>query len=493
MDRLLCGDVGYGKTEIAMRAAFKAACAGKQVAVIAPTTILAEQHYLLFKSRFAPFPFNVDMLSRFRTKAEKDKAVRDLESGAVDVIIGTHAILQKRMKFKNLGLLIIDEEQRFGVEHKEKHKKDNIGIDVLTLSATPIPRTLYMSLSGIWDMSVINTPPPGRSAIETVVAPWTRDAVKEAVMREIERKGQVFYVHNRVESIQRTAERLKTILPSLRVVVAHGQMNDGDLERVMTQFIAGKHDVLVCTTIIESGLDIPNVNTIIIDDPGRLGLASLYQLRGRVGRSSVRAYAYLLYEKGDVVSERSLERLTAIQSFARLGSGYKIAMRDLEIRGSGNVLGSQQHGHMMIIGFDMYCELLKEASGELKGIRPVQKKQAEVDMIINAFIPSEYIGDDQERVSFYRRLSIAEGLKELAGIKEELRDRFGIFPEELENLFLVVELRIEATNAGVKKIKQKGRSVTVSINGKDLYMDMKILSEQESVQKVINAVKQIVK
>jgi len=454
MDRLVCGDVGYGKTEVAMRAAFKAIVNGKQVALLAPTTILAEQHYKNFASRIKPFPFSVDMLSRFRSRQEQKETVQKLEQGTVDIVIGTHRLLQKDIKFKDLGLLIIDEEQRFGVEHKEKLKNLKKNVDVLSLSATPIPRTLHMSLSGIWDVSMITTPPPGRTHVATSVLPWSEKVVKQAIEREIERGGQIFYVHNRVETIGSIAAKINALFPLLKITVAHGQMDEIELEKKMTSFIEGKQDILVCTTIIESGLDIPNVNTIIIDNPERFGLSTLYQLRGRVGRSSVKAYAYLLYKDGAEISEKATDRLSAIKSFTALGSGYKIALRDLEIRGAGNVLGAEQHGHMLSIGFDLYCELLQEASAELKGEKPKEARVALIDLHINAFIPDGYIVDKPERISVYKRLNLAVEESDLSDIQIELKDRFGKYPKEVENLFMVIKIKIQCQKIGINKIHQ---------------------------------------
>ncbi|MFA5103578.1 MAG: transcription-repair coupling factor [Candidatus Margulisiibacteriota bacterium] len=442
MDRLLCGDVGFGKTEVALRAAFKAVDAGKQVCVLVPTTILAEQHYLLFKERFAPFPFKVEMLSRFRDRQQQKEIVEMTRTGAVDILIGTHRLLQKDILFKELGLLIIDEEQRFGVAHKESIKKCKSHVDVLSMSATPIPRTLYMALSGIWDLSVIETPPPGRSRIKTYVAPWSKKTVAEAVEKELERGGQVFYVHNRIESISASVKKLKELLPHAKIAGAHGRMDERTLEKVMMDFSGGKFDVLVCTTIIESGLDMPNVNTIIIEDPQKMGLSTLYQLRGRVGRSDVKAYAYLLYKQGGYFTEKSLERLSAIKSFTELGSGQKIAMKDLEIRGAGNVLGAQQHGHVLAVGFDLYCEILKEASDEAKGEKPPREKEPEINLKINAFLPESFIEDENERISLYKRMNSVKAVNEKQELFDEIKDRFGKLPEEAANLFLLLDIKI---------------------------------------------------
>ncbi len=484
MDRLLCGDVGFGKTEVAMRAAFKAVDAGKQVCILVPTTILAEQHYLLFKERFAPFPFTVEMLSRFRNKGEQKKVAEKTREGGVDVLIGTHRLLQKDISFKDLGLLIIDEEQRFGVSHKERIKKYKNHVDVLSMSATPIPRTLYMALSGIWDMSVIETPPPGRSRIQTFVGPWDKKTVREAVEKEIDRGGQVFYVHNRVESIAASVKKLKDMCPGTNIAGAHGRMDEKTLERIMLDFSAGKYDVLVCTTIIESGLDMPNVNTIIIEDPQKMGLSTLYQLRGRVGRSDVKAFAYLLYGHERRFTEKSLERLTAIKSFTELGSGQKIAMKDLEIRGAGNVLGAQQHGHVLAVGFDLYCEILKEASLEAKGEKPAHEKEPDIDIKIDAFLPVDYVEDEIERVSLYKRMNSIRSLEEKQRLVEEVRDRFGRLPREAENLFLLVEMRVLARDNGLDRIRRKADIVTLEKCGTKSYLNAAGLFGRDLLEKI---------
>lgn len=459
MDRLLCGDVGFGKTEVALRAAFKAVDYGKQVCLLVPTTILAEQHYLLFKERFSPYPFKVEMLSRFRSKIEQKRIIEELKTGVIDIVIGTHRLLQDDVSFKNLGLLIIDEEQRFGVMHKEKIKQLKTNIDVLSMSATPIPRTMYMALSGIWDMSIIETPPVGRSKIQTFVLPWNKKIVYEAIKKEIERGGQVFYVHNYIESIDDVVKELRNICPFAKIVGAHGRMHEKTLEKIMLDFSANKFDVLVSTTIIESGLDMPNVNTIIIEDPQRMGLSTLYQLRGRVGRSNIKAYAYFLYKSSSVFTEKALERLSAIKSFTDLGSGQKIAMKDLEIRGAGNILGVEQHGHMIMVGFDLYCEMLKEAVSEVKGEKPLIEKTPEISLNIEAYLPEDYIQNELERISFYKRLNYVDNQNSLNEIKEEILDRFGALPIEAKNLFDIVKLRIEAKKKGIESIFVKGENI----------------------------------
>jgi len=490
MDRLLCADVGYGKTEVALRAAFKAASSGKQVALLCPTTLLSRQHYQLFKSRFAPFPFSVEVLSRFRTKEEQKETLKRIETGAVDVIIGTHRLLQKDILFKDLGLLVIDEEQRFGVSHKEKLKQIKRTVDVLSLSATPIPRTLYMALSGIWDISVIETAPPGRSKVETFVMPWKESTVRQAVEAEKERGGQVFYVFNSVEKIFAAAEKLKKIVPSCSIAVAHGRMKTAELESVMTDFIDGRYDVLLSTTIIESGLDIPNVNTIIIENPDRFGLSTLYQLRGRVGRSNVKAHAYLLYREGGPISGKALERLSAIKSFTALGSGYKIAMRDLEIRGAGNVLGAQQHGHMLAVGFDLYCDMLKEAAAHLKGEKILRRQRTQIDIRVSALVPESFIGDEAERIYIYKRADLIESEEDVLALEAEITDRFGRLPVQMINLLELVKLRILARKPGIKKIVQKKNEILfISAEGKRS-INILGLSEKEVLIRVREALQQ---
>ncbi|MFA4967451.1 MAG: transcription-repair coupling factor [Candidatus Margulisiibacteriota bacterium] len=455
MDRLVCGDVGYGKTEVALRAAAKAASAGKQAAILAPTTILAEQHYNNFKERFKTFPFTVEMLSRFRTKEEQKKVIASLATGGVDIVIGTHRLLSKDIKFQDLGLLIIDEEQRFGVAHKEKLKQLKRSIDVLTMSATPIPRTLYFSLSGARDMSLISTPPLDRSPIRTYVLAFNEAVIREAILKELDRGGQVYFVYNRVEKIEAMASKLKKIIPEASIGIGHGQMKGQQLEETMIKFLNREYNVLLCSTIIESGIDIQSVNTIIIDEADRFGLAQLYQLRGRVGRSTERAYAYLFYHPESVLTDTAIERLKAIQEFTALGSGYKLAMKDLEIRGAGNLLGAEQSGQMMAIGFDMYCELLEEAVRELKGIEEPTPRQVEIDIKLEAYIPDDYVRDDRQRIAIYRRMNLVDNAANFKEIKEEIADRFGKIPKPLQDLFQVIELKLKAKEAGVKSVMEK--------------------------------------
>ncbi|MDD2400885.1 MAG: transcription-repair coupling factor [Clostridia bacterium] len=455
MDRLLCGDVGYGKTEVAIRAAFKAAIEGKQTAVLVPTTVLAQQHYNTFRERFEGFPVNVDTLSRFRSAKEQKEVIKGLESGQIDVVIGTHRLLSKDIKFKDLGILIVDEEQRFGVIHKEKLKKIKKTVDILTLTATPIPRTLHMSLVGVRDMSVIETPPEDRYPVQTFVVEFSPQLVQEAIKRELGRGGQVYYVHNRVEDIEKVATELQGLVPEARIGVAHGKMTELQLEDAMLSFMEGELDVLVCTTIIESGLDISNVNTMIIDAADKLGLSQLYQLRGRVGRSNRVAYAYLTYKKDKVLSEIAEKRLNAIRQFTELGSGFKIAMRDLEIRGAGNILGAEQSGQIAAVGFDLYCRMLEDAVTEAKGEELPQEKIVMVDIHVKAFIPQEYISDNGMKIDFYQRINAIKNKEELEIIAEELHDRFGELPEALTNLLKIASIKFDATLSKVVSIIQE--------------------------------------
>ncbi|HMW89333.1 MAG TPA: transcription-repair coupling factor [Candidatus Obscuribacter sp.] len=453
MDRLICGDVGFGKTEIAIRGVFKTVMSGKQVAVLVPTTILAQQHYNNMADRFAPYPVKVGLLSRFRTAKEQREVAKRLTSGECDVVIGTHRMLQKDIAFKDLGLVVIDEEQRFGVAHKERLKQLRVMVDVMTMSATPIPRTLYMALSGARDMSIINTPPTNRAPIKTFVGEYKLPLVRTAILHEMERGGQVYFVHNRVENIEQIAAEVKMLVPEARIAIGHGQMGERDLENVMLAFLAHEYDVLVCTTIIESGLDIPNVNTIIINDADKLGLAQMYQLRGRVGRSEVQAYAYCLYKPSKVLSEQAQGRLKAIREFTSLGSGYQIALRDMEIRGVGNILGAEQHGHMISVGFDLYCKLLEESVAELKGEAVAQDYDTAVDINVTAYIPESYIQDNEQRLVEYKRLADVKTERELSMLMTEWKDRFGNIPKETEQLVKVVRLRLLAAAANVQSIK----------------------------------------
>ncbi len=463
MDRLVAGDVGYGKTEVAIRAAFKAVMDGKQVAVLVPTTLLAQQHWQVFRARFAAFPVRVEMVSRFRSPREVRRVLEDLAAGTVDVVIGTHRLLQKDVRFKDLGLVIIDEEQRFGVLHKERLKQLRASVDVLTLTATPIPRTLHMSLVGLRDMSLMETPPDARQPIRTTVAEWSETLVQEAIRRELARGGQVYVVHNRVSTIERAARRVQALVPEARVAVAHGQMPESQLERVMLDFVAGRYDVLVSTTIVEIGLDIPRVNTILVEDAHTLGLAQLYQLRGRVGRADQQAYAYLLYPKGAQLGEEAKARLEALREFVALGSGIRLAMRDLEIRGAGNLLGPEQHGHMAAVGFDLYTRLLDEAIRRLRGEFVEEAPDPVVELRLSAYLPESYVPQERERLAAYRRLATARSPQEVVAVEEELRDRYGPLPEPARNLVQVAVLREMARGLGVSALVRESRGVLVRV------------------------------
>ncbi len=461
MDRLICGDVGYGKTEVAIRAAFKATQAGKQVMVLCPTTILAQQHFTTFSERFAPFPVRVEVLSRFRTKAQQLAALEGFASGEVDVLIGTHRLLSADVTPKDLGLVVIDEEQRFGVQHKEHLKNLREQVDVLTMTATPIPRTLQMSLSGVRDMSVIDTPPANRFPVQVHVGEYDPDVVSGAIRREVERGGQVYYVSNRVKSIDEAVARVHEATPEARVGVAHGQMSEKQLERVMESFAANEIDVLVATTIVESGIDNPHSNTLIIEDSQRLGLAQLYQLKGRVGRSHLRAYAYFLFPRGASLTEQAAERLVAIRETTELGSGIKVAMRDLEIRGAGSLLGAEQHGTMSAVGFDLYSEMIREAVVEARGEPPVAHPEIRVDLPLAAFLPEEYVTAVDERVRFYRRLAGAPAVEAVHRVAVELAEAHGPLPEPAENLVAIARIRALAAEAGVRSVTLARRRLTV--------------------------------
>ena len=463
MDRLICGDVGYGKTEIALRAAFKAIQEGKQVVYLVPTTILAQQHYNTFVQRMKDFPVRVDMLSRFRTAGEQKKTLEDLKKGQVDVVIGTHRVLSKDVVFKNLGLLIIDEEQRFGVAHKEKIKKLKENVDVLTLTATPIPRTLHMSLIGIRDMSVLEEPPVDRLPIQTYVMEYNDEMVREAIHRELARGGQVYYVYNRVNNIDEVANHVAALVPEANVVFAHGQMHEHELEKIMLDFVEGNIDVLVSTTIIETGLDIPNANTIIIHDADRLGLSQLYQIRGRVGRSGRTSYAFLMYRRDKLLREEAEKRLQAIREFTELGSGIKIAMRDLELRGAGNLLGAEQHGHMQAVGYDLYCKLLNEAVLALRGEKEAEDFETVVDCDIDAYIPPSYIRNEYQKLDVYKRISGIENQEEYLDMQDELIDRFGELPRSVENLLKIADLKALAHQAGVVEVDVKKQDITIQM------------------------------
>lgn len=463
MDRLICGDVGYGKTEVAMRAAFKAVMDGKQVAVLVPTTVLAEQHYLNFAERFADYPIKVEMLSRFRSAKEIKTVVEQLKSGEVDVVIGTHRVISKDIEFKDLGLVVIDEEQRFGVTHKERLKHLRTTVDAMTLSATPIPRTLNMSLMGVRDMSVINTAPNDRLPIHTCIADFDENLIQEAIARELAREGQAFYVHNRVQTIERAANLVRRLVPTARIAIGHGQMHEKELERVMTGFIHKEYDVLVCTTIIGSGIDIPNANTIVIDQADHFGLAELYQLRGRVGRYKHRAFAYLLIPGNRALSEDAQKRLKALEEFSTLGAGFRIAMRDLEIRGAGSLLGGDQHGHIATVGFDTYAQLVAEAVAEIKG-EPIRARHLPLfEIAADAYIPEQYVTSESQKITLYKRIAGLQSEEDVAEMLAELKDRFGEPPAPVRRLLDVMRVRALGADAGAKRIVGGKTGVTVEL------------------------------
>ncbi|MBI5378578.1 MAG: transcription-repair coupling factor [Nitrospirae bacterium] len=452
MDRIVCGDVGYGKTEVAMRAAFKAVLDNKQVAVLVPTTILAQQHWQTFTDRFMAFPVTVEMLSRFRSPKEQRAILKRVAEGGVDILIGTHRLIQQDVRFHDLGLVVVDEEHRFGVAHKEALKQIRKQVDVLTLTATPIPRTLHMSLSGIRDLSVIETPPEDRLAIHTFVQRFDRKVVREAILRELERGGQCYFVHNRVHSIDRIAAFLQDLVPEARFAVAHGQMREAALEKVMLRFLRREVDVLVTTTIIESGLDIPTANTILIHHAERFGLAQLYQLRGRVGRSRHRAFAYLLVSEGKLLSEEARQRLRTLQELSELGAGFQIAARDLEIRGAGNVLGAEQSGHMAAVGFDLYYQLLEQAIQELKGEEIAPVSEPTLHLGISAYLPETYIPDISQRLALYKRIAACRDEAEIDALREEIRDRFGPLPPPALALLEIMGIKIHARRMRLSRV-----------------------------------------
>jgi transcription-repair coupling factor (superfamily II helicase) len=468
MDRLICGDVGFGKTEVAIRAAFKAVMDGRQVAVLVPTTVLAQQHFNTFRERMADYPVRIELLSRFRTRRQQDRVVEDLAAGAVDIVIGTHRLIQNDVVFKDLGLVVIDEEQRFGVLHKEKFKMLRKLVDVLTLSATPIPRTLYLALTGARDMSSIQTPPHDRLPVETIVTEYDERVIRDAILRELHRGGQVFFLHNRVMTIQTMEQKLRALVPQARIVVGHGQMHADDLEEVMTKFINGEAEVLLSTTIIESGLDIPNANTIIIDRADRFGLSDLYQLRGRVGRYKHQAYAYLLLPRHARLLTDVRKRISAIKQYSTLGSGFKIAMRDLEIRGAGNLLGSEQSGHITAVGFELYCQLLKQSVASQKGekVKPRVEVQVRLDFLGDAAtLPENYATEPQHRIEIYRKVAQATEKSALEAVQKELRDRFGPLPPSVELLLLVAELKILASERAITVMEVKEDKLMLTRHG----------------------------
>ncbi|MEQ1840514.1 MAG: transcription-repair coupling factor, partial [Verrucomicrobiales bacterium] len=489
MDRLICGDVGFGKTEVAIRAAFKAVMSGKQVAILAPTTVLAEQHFRNFRERMSDFPISIETLSRYRSPSEQRTTLANLIAGATDIVIGTHRVISKDVQFKNLGLVVVDEEQRFGVQHKERFKEMWRFVDVLTLSATPIPRTLYLSMMGVREMSIIDTPPPNRRPVATTVCPYDERIIRSAIEKEIARQGQVFFLHNRVKSIQGVKRRIEALVPGARVEVGHGQMDSDELEDVMSRFIRHEFDVLVCTTIIESGVDIPNANTIIIDRADRFGLADLYQLRGRVGRSGTKAYAILLIPRDMLTVGDARRRITAIKQYTALGSGFKIAMRDLEIRGAGNLLGTQQSGHIAAVGFDLYCRLLKQSIARLKGERTTRTIDVvmSVDFLctseseyarvpqgkLPAFIPAGYMEEAKHRITSYRELAEVATMAELSTIIRNWQDRFGKRPEEADNLLRATELKVRCAHKSLSTCEIKGDKLILTRGGHGIQIEGK--------------------
>jgi len=472
MDRLVCGDVGYGKTEVAIRAAFKAVNDGKQVAIVVPTTILAEQHLLTFKERFANYPVHIECLSRFRSRKEQALILKKMVSGLVDIVIGTHRLLQKDVEFKSLGLLVLDEEQRFGVKHKEILKKKRNTVDVLALTATPIPRTLHLSLTGMRDISVITTPPADRQPIVSYISKYEDTIIKDAVERELARKGQVFFVHNNIKSIFKIADQIQKIVPAAKVGVAHGRLSENELEKVMFQFVNLEINVLVCTTIIESGLDIPSANTMIINKAERFGLSQIYQLRGRIGRGDNQAYAYLFISDESRLTKDAKKRLSALMEYKDLGSGFQIAMKDLEIRGAGTALGASQSGHIAAVGYDMFLKLLDQAVHDLKGEVSVEPLDPEINAGMSSGFPDHYIESVEQRLTLYRRLSRLTKITEISDMKKELQDRYGKLPKEAENMLLKIMLRIFAIRAGVNRLDITPNHLTLSFSPPHLKRSM---------------------
>lgn len=486
MDRLLCGDVGYGKTEVAIRAAFKAVMDGKQVAFLVPTTILAEQHYNNLVQRFSDFPVKVDMVSRFRTTTQQKNTLKSVKEGNIDILIGTHRLLQKDIQFKDLGLLVIDEEQRFGVTHKERLKEFKKNIDVVTLSATPIPRTLHMSLVGVRDISVIETPPEERYPIQTYVVEFNDQLIRDAIMRELNRGGQVYFVYNRVETIRDMASYIQKLVPEARVAVGHGQMNERELENVVIGFVKNEYDILVSTTIIETGMDIPNVNTIIINDADKMGLSQLYQLRGRVGRSNRIAYAYLTYKKDKILTEVAEKRLKAIKEFTELGSGFKIAMKDLEIRGAGNMMGSAQHGHMAAIGYDLYCRMLEDMVKLIKGEIEKEPIETTVELKVDAYIPGTYISDEMQKIEVYKKIASINSKEDMLEIQEELIDRFSDIPDSVINLINIAYIRSIGKTLGIEEIKERKEELLLQFESEEYISEKLIKVIMENYKKSIS-------
>lgn len=485
MDRLLCGDVGYGKTEVALRAAFKACMDSKQVAYLAPTTILANQQYETFKERMKGYPIKIELLNRFRSAKQQKETIKKLKLGELDIVIGTHRLLSKDIEFKDLGLLVIDEEHRFGVKHKEKIKEYKTNVDVLTMTATPIPRTLHMSIVGVRDMSVIYEPPQDRKPVQTYVLEYDAEVVKEAITKELERNGQVFYLYNNVEGIEKKAVEIQNLVPEAQVVFAHGRMSGEEIENIMRDFILGASNVIVCTTILESGIDIPNANTIIVENADRLGLAQLYQIRGRVGRSDKEAYAYITYKRDKLLPEIAEKRLMAIKDFTEFGSGFKIAMRDLEIRGAGSMLGEVQHGHMGEVGYDMYCKLLDEVVKEMQGIQVEENIEVQIDLNISSFIPDKYIQNGSQKIEIYQDIALCKNEKDIENIIDEITDRFGNMPSEVENLLEITRIKQLARKVNIIKIMQKGNKAIFNLEPKKFNM--------ESVPKLVEQYKDRIK
>ena len=484
MDRLLCGDVGYGKTEVAIRAAFKAVMDGKQVAYLAPTTVLAEQQYKEFKERMANFAVRVEVLNRFKTKKQQDEIVKKIKLGEVDIIVGTHRILSEDVEFKDLGLLIIDEEHRFGVKAKEKIKQYKTNVDVLTMTATPIPRTLQMSIVGVRDMSVIYEPPYNRKPVQTYVLEYDSEVVREAITRELERKGQVFYLFNNVERIMQKADEISRLVPEARVAYAHGQMTGNEIENIMEEFIEGNTDILVCTTILESGIDIPNANTIIVENADRMGLAQLYQIRGRVGRSDRQGYAYITYKRDKLLSEIADKRLKAIKEFTEFGSGFKIAMRDLEIRGAGSLLGEIQHGHLEQVGYDTYCNLLDEVVREIQGEKVEPEIDVQIDLDATCYIPDTYISDSSQKIEIYQDIALCKNEEDIQNVIDEMIDRFGNMPKEIENLIEIARIKILCKKLNISKVQGRRSFVLFMFEPGELSIDI-----NELVKKYKNRIK----
>lgn len=478
MDRLLCGDVGYGKTEIAIRAAFKAVMGHKQVAYLVPTTVLAQQQYEEFRDRMKDFPIKVEILNRFKSKKYQDEVIKKLKLGEVDIVIGTHRLLSKDIEFKDIGLLIIDEEHRFGVKAKEKIKQYKSNIDVLTMTATPIPRTMHMSIVGIRDMSVIYEPPQNRKPVQTYVLEYDQEVIKEAITKELERDGQVFYIYNRVDTIQKKADEISKLVPEATVTYAHGQMTGNQIEEIMKDFIEKKANVLVCTTILESGIDIPNANTIIVENADRMGLAALYQIRGRVGRADRQAYAYITYRKDKMLSEEADKRLKAIKEFTEFGSGFKIAMRDLEIRGAGSLLGEIQSGHLEQVGYDTYCNLLDEVVKEMQGVDIEPDLDIQIDLNVTSYIPDEYISDSSQKIEIYQNIALCKNEEDIQNVVDEIIDRFGNMPSELENLLDIARIKYLAKAHYISKIASKRTSVVFTFEQSKFKVDITKLVEK---------------